>query len=558
MSKKLKECSKEELLEIIKQLKSRKKFGLVWEDKPEKVVEQCKQELPVLEEVTNRAITRVDDIPTNLIIEGDNYHSLSVLNYTHAGKVDVIYIDPPYNTGSKDWQYNNDYVDSNDTYRHSKWLSFMDKRLKLAKNLLSERGVLVCTIDDNEHAALGVLFRELFPDKEIVCVTIVHNPGGIQGKNFSYCHEYAYFIYPKNGTYISTIKREEMAPTPMRDWGKESSKRIAAKNCFFPIFVKNEQVIGFGAVSDNSFHPTSANNQLSDGVVEVYPVDKSGIERKWRFSRQSIGSIRDELICQKNKGEYVIVRAKKDFRWKTVWTDTKYSANVYGTQLLNRIIVPKFPFPKSLYAVEDCIRAVIHNKEHAVILDFFAGSGTTGHAVLELNKEDGGKRQFILCTNNEDNNGSGTKIAEDICYPRVKNVIEGYAGIQGIPTNLRYFKTAFVKKSEVSDDTRYQLVQRSADMICVREDTYEHVEDKQDYKIFQNSNSYTAILYSLDALAALKQQLSKLEDKPVHIYVFSLTNDTHDADFADLKQEHKLCPIPESILEVYRKIFGSK
>lgn len=270
-----------DLINEIEQLRKRKKYGLVWEDKSENVVEQCKKELPVLEEIKDKEVVKDKNKPVNLLIEGDNFHSLSVLNYTHKNKIDVIYIDPPYNTGAKDWKYNNDYVDINDKWRHSKWLSFMEKRLKLAKKLLRKNGVLICTIDKNEHSTLGVLLQEIFNDKEIVCVTIIHNPGGIQGKNFSHTNEYAYFIHPLNGTFISTIARDDMPPTAFRDWGKETSKRKSAKTCFYPILIKNEEIIGFGDVCDENYHPGKANVPNKDGLIEVYPVDQGGIERKW-------------------------------------------------------------------------------------------------------------------------------------------------------------------------------------------------------------------------------------------------------------------------------------
>lgn len=551
---KLQELSKDELINMVRRLKKQKKFGLIWEDSPETVAEQCKKELPVLEQDEDRAILESKTSPTNILIEGDNYHALSVLNYTHAGKIDVIYVDPPYNTGAKDWKYNNDYVDSNDTFRHSKWLSFMEKRLKLAKGLLSAKGVLICTIDENEHATLGLLLADIFPEKEIVCITIVHNPGGIQGKNFSFCHEYAYFVYPRTGEHISSVKRHDIPPTPLRDWGKENSKREGAKNCFYPIIVRENNVIGFGDVSPVGFHPQKPNIEKDDGTTEVYPIDRNGVERKWRFSRQSVEGIKDELIAQSVNNELVILRAKQDFRWKTVWTDSLYNANVYGTQLLNKIISVKFPFPKSLFAVRDSIKAAVHDKDTAVILDFFAGSGTTAHATLLLNKEDGGSRRFILCTNNEG------KIIEEVCYPRIRSVIEGVEQlpeITNIPANLRYFKTAFVSKSKVSDDTRRELVRKSTEMICIRENTFEKVVDKKDFKIYSDNGHTTGVLFNLDAIAEFKKKLQE-QNKPVNIYVFSLSNDTYDEDFEDLGLDHKLCPIPESILEVYRKLFRSK
>jgi adenine-specific DNA-methyltransferase len=480
-----------ELIKEIKQLRKRKKYGLVWEDKTENVVEQCITELPVLEEVKEKEIITDSEKPMNLLIEGDNYHALSVLNYTHKGKIDVIYIDPPYNTGAKDWKYNNDYVDINDQWRHSKWLSFMKKRLQLAKQLLKRGGVLICTIDKNEQANLGVLLQEIFNKKEIVCVTIIHNPGGIQGKNFSHTNEFAYFIHPLNGTFISTIARDDVPSTAFRDWGKQSSKREAAKTCFYPIYIKNDRIIGFGDVCSDDFHPMNSNILKKDGVVEVYPIDQKGIERKWRFGRETVENIKDELICKKMKDEFSILREKKDYRWKTVWIDTKYNANVYGTKLLNNIIEAKFPYPKSLYAVMDCIKAVIHDNKNSIILDFFAGSGTTGHAVMELNKNDGGNRKFILCTNNEDNNGEGTKIADDMCYPRIEKVIKGYKGLldekkyQGLKGNLKYFRTTFVA-ADPTDRNKTKLTKKATEMLCVKEDTFKEVKLTEKYKIFCN------------------------------------------------------------------------
>lgn len=554
MAKDYSKLEKPDLLKVIEKLESRKKYGLIWDE--EKTKEQFEKEsenaLPVLKEVKGKEIKTDPAKPTNIMIEGDNYHALSVLNYTHQGKVDVIYIDPPYNTGSKDWKYNNDYVDSNDTYKHSKWLSFMRKRLYLAKNLLKETGILICTIDENEHATLGMLLPEIFPNKEIVCVTIIHNPGGIQGKNFSYCHEYAYFVYPTGGTYISNIKRDDIAPTPLRDWGKDSSKRKSAKNCFYPILVKNNSIIGFGNVCDESYHPKEANIENKKGITEIYPVDKNAIERKWRFSRQSVEGIKDELICQTIKGELVILRDKRDYRWKTVWTDTKYNANVYGTQLVNKFIETKFPFPKSLYAVQDCIRACIHPKE-GIILDFFAGSGTTGHAVSLLNKEDGGARQFILCTNNE--NG----IAQEVCYPRIKKVIKGHADfpdITNIPSNLKYFKTSFVKNSISRDDLKIRITRECTEMLCLREGIFNEVKTKPDYHVFEQNGRVMGVYYALerDSLVQLKKELDKMKGEKV-LYCFTLDPLGLDKnDFTDW-QGVSLEPIPQKILDIYEQIY---
>ncbi len=189
---------KQELVALINQLKKYKRYGLVWEDKPEDVAEQCLKELPVLVEIGDKEVKTDPNKPVNLLIEGDNYHALSVLSYTHKGRIDVIYIDPPFNTGAKNWKYNNNFVDKEDAYRHSKWISLMNRRLQLAKKLLKSDGALICAIDENEHGHLDVLLEELFSNFEKHSIAIIHNPKGVQGKNFSYTHEYAVFVIPKN------------------------------------------------------------------------------------------------------------------------------------------------------------------------------------------------------------------------------------------------------------------------------------------------------------------------------------------------------------------------
>ncbi|HDK42755.1 MAG TPA: site-specific DNA-methyltransferase, partial [Candidatus Pacearchaeota archaeon] len=242
----------------VKILKARKKYGLVFEEErePEQIILDCQVKIPILKEAKSKEIISDKENPVNVLIEGDNYHSLSVLNYTHKKKIDVIYIDPPYNTGAKDWKYNNNYVDINDLYRHSKWLGMMSKRLWLAKNLLKENGVLICAIDDNEVNHLGVLLEEIFKDYEIHCVTIIHNPRGVQGKNFSYTNEFAYFVFRKGLKVIGSrkINEEDVDWRGLRDSGKESM-RTNARNCFYQIIVKDEKIIGFGDVLDNGNHP---------------------------------------------------------------------------------------------------------------------------------------------------------------------------------------------------------------------------------------------------------------------------------------------------------------
>lgn len=545
----------QELEAEISSLKRQKKYGLVWENKPEDVVAQCETHVPVLSEIKSRKISDKNQSFENIIIEGDNYHALSVLNYTHRNAIDVIYIDPPYNTGARDWKYNNDYVDSEDSYRHSKWVSMMHKRLTLARNLLSEDGVLIATIDHNEQENLGLLLKEIFYSYIIDCVVIIHNPAGIQGNNFSYTHEFAYFVYPQGGRKIAqTIRDDEDSDIRnFRDVTGEDSRREAGKNCFYPILVKDEKIIGFGDVVGNDVHPSSMNILRKDGVTEVYPIDPKGVERKWRFARNTVESIKDELQVHwlDSRKVFDIKRVKNRFNFKTVWTDSKYSANNHGTQLLNRIIEPgSFSYPKSIYAVKDCLHAALNYKKSATVLDFFAGSGTTGHAVLELNKEDGGNRQFILCTNNEN------KIAEEVTYPRVKKVIKGYGDTDGLGGALRYYKTKLVnieKLHKVPDTKRLQLTYQAGEMIALRENVLEEKEKTEWWQIFAHENKTVAIYFQED-----KQKLRKLiekvkSSKHVVLYVFSWSKNEYKNEFAEY-QNIRVEDIPEPIIEVYKEI----
>ena len=316
--------SKEELLRELNKSEKRKKYGVVWEEKSENVAELCKVKLPVLEEVRQNEIRTDTKAPMNILIEGDNYHALSVLNYTHKGKIDVIYIDPPFNTGNKSWMYNNHYVEKDDRYRHSKWLSFMSKRLRLAKNLLKEDGALICTIDHNEQEALGLLLKEIFPGKEITCVTIVHNPRGIQGDNFAYTHEFAYFVYP-TGKYINRKKRieEDEEWSNLRNWGGEST-REHGRSLFYPIYFKKDKVSKIGEPPTNSFHPQKAFRHLKNGALEIWPIDNNGVERKWRYSRETLSEILDSIRIVEIQGISQVQILKSEDRYKTVWINSKY------------------------------------------------------------------------------------------------------------------------------------------------------------------------------------------------------------------------------------------
>ena len=547
--------TKEDLIEELKKLEKRKKYGLVWEEdrEPENVVELCKEKLPILVEDKSKEIKTEENKSTNILIEGDNYHALSVLNYTHKGKIDVMYIDPPFNTGAKNWKYNNDYVDKEDAYRHSKWLSMMEKRLKLAKPLLKEDGVLICAIDENELWHLGSLLEDIFLDKEIHLVTIVHNPRGIQGKNFSYVNEFAYFVIPKGKKVIGSRKLNEDSIywSNLRNWGGES-ERTDAKNCFYPIIVKNSEIIGFGEVPNDDYHP-DRQTEKKDENYYIWPIDINGYEKKWRYARQSVESIKNLLRVKKTSNDRIEIEIGKDYGTvRTVWQNPKYDAAEYGTKLLHALVPDSdFDFPKSVYTVYDCIAPIIASRKDSIILDFFAGSGTTGHAVMMLNEEDQGSRKFILCTNNEN------KIAEDICYPRIKAVIYGneeYKDITGYKTNLKYFKTDFVD-AKPTDENKKKLVDKSTEMLCLKEDCFDEIKETHNFKMFKNNHGkQLGIIYEDDGIEPLKKEIRILNKKFI-VYIFSLDDSAREEDFEDIKNLVELKPIPSAILNIYRRIF---
>jgi adenine-specific DNA-methyltransferase len=339
-----------------------KKASIVEANKPiRKTLRPCKEE------------SRDWETTQNLYVEGDNLEVLKLLQESYLGKVKMICIDPPYNTGN-DFVYRDDFsIDTDDyleesgevseddaklvanprTYArfHSAWLTMMHSRLLLARNLLCKDGVIVVAIDENEQAALAMLLGEIFGGGgyEIVCVSVVHNPRGVQGINFSYTHEYAIFVFPMGKKMIMDrkIAEEDVDWSQLRNWGGES-ERTDAKNCFYPIIVENGQVVRFGDVSPDSYHP--AQTEWNVKTAYVYPVDRNGIERKWRYARQSVEAIASMLRARKTAQGYEIETGKTFGTYKTVWTDKRYDANEYGSKIINQLCPDcGFSFPKSLY-----------------------------------------------------------------------------------------------------------------------------------------------------------------------------------------------------------------
>lgn len=393
--------------------------------------------------VSTGKVQRGRDKPCHTVINGENYHVLKALTYTHRGKVDVIYIDPPYNTGAKDWKYNNDYVEKEDLYRHSKWLAMMERRLLVAKELLNpENSVLIVTIDEKEYLRMGLLLEQLFPEARIQMISTVINPKGVPRDGFSRVDEYIFVAQFGSSEIIGGIK-EGSAGTEVRWRGltRTGANGVRSKSpgAFYPIYFDTAgKIVEVGDAlpigQDASSVPTR------DGMVAAWPTPRpDGEDGRWSVVPErlreliKIGAVRVGRV-KPNEGKFPIfyltseqlaaidageleVRGKTPegtmqvfFREeggrisapRTVWDEVSHSASEHGSGLL-KILLPgrKFPYPKSLYAVEDVLRLSVREKPEAVILDFFAGSGTTAHAVMRLNREDGGRRQCISVTNNE-------------------------------------------------------------------------------------------------------------------------------------------------------------
>ena len=350
----------------------------------------------------------IDDATDGVLIHGENWQVLNLIREMYRGQMKCIYIDPPYNSPSSEILYKNDF-------KHSSWLSMVENRISLSSELMTSDGVFICAIDENEMLHLGLALDCIFPPSgyEKNCLTVVHNPKGIQGGFVSVNNEYA-FVVSRAGQVANTmpIPQEEWEWENFRNWGGES-ERHTAKNCFYPIVVKDGKIVDFGDVCADDYHPRQ-NEPGENGAIMVYPVDKDGIERKWTYALQSIHKIKHLLRVVKKNGGFDIERSHDWRRFKTVWNKKEYIAGDYGSKPLNQILGEKrFDFPKAIPFVMDCVRMSIDDR--SIVLDYFAGSGTTAHAVMNLNREDGGRRKFILAEMGDYFN--------TVLLPRVKKII---------------------------------------------------------------------------------------------------------------------------------------
>ncbi len=398
--------------------------------------------------ISTGKVERGGDKPYHTVINGENFHVLEALTYTHRGKIDAIYIDPPYNTGAKDWKYNNDYVESEDLYRHSKWLAFIERRLLVARQLLNpDASALIVTIDEKEYLRLGLLLEQVFPEATIQMISSVINPkGSSRSGRFSRVDEYIYFVFfgdSEVSPWRSDMLREVEDKGRKVRWAGlmrngEGSRRSRIPSMFFPIYIDKETG-EYHSTGEPPPRGTSPKDIPSpEGTIPIWPIDRNGQEMMWRLSPSSfreyleIGHAKFGVRNKKTGSRAVyylqagirkmiesgeVVVAGKDSEGSlelefsdsvgtrspaTLWNMVSHSASEHGSGIIKSLIPGRrFPYPKSLYAVEDCLRFIIGKKKDSIILDFFSGSGTTAHALMRLNRQDGGKRVSISVTNNE-------------------------------------------------------------------------------------------------------------------------------------------------------------
>lgn len=530
-----------ELETELQQTKKQKRYGLVWEDKPEDIIEKCKNELPILVEDNSKRITEWWDDLTHILIEGDNYHALSVLAYTHEKKIDVIYIDPPYNTGNMDFMYNDHFVDKEDSFRHSKWLSFISKRLELAKRLLRETWVIFISIDDNEQAQLKVLCDEIFWNNHIS--TIVWQKkyaASNDSKGISSIHEYV-LCYAKN----NQIWSPSLLPRPKELDEKYSNPDNDPRGSWW---ATNLSVKTF---SQSNYYeivwPT--------GIVFLPPPSRCWVVSKEKYQLL----LADGRIWFWSKGTsrpYIKTFLSEVQQWivpTSLWLHSDAGHNIWAKSEIRTIFEGQtdlFDTPKPTKLLNRILQ--ISSKKDSIILDFFAWSGTTWHAVIELNKEDGWKRQCILVTNNEN------QIAEKVTYSRIRNVINGYSNIEWIPTNLRYYRTDFISLDKSIDDLRGKFMWRCSEMLQIREScfTQPDVDWLSEYfQVFENKENILAILYHPYEIENLKKLILTTE-KSIIIYIFSMWWEIFEEELAHLSDHIRIETIPDEVLETYKKIFG--
>lgn len=550
---------------LLELLNKQKKYGLVWEDKPEDVEERLRDELPVLKEVKERFISSEDpEAPNHVLIEGDNLEALTALTYTHAGKIDVIYIDPPYNTGNKDFIYNDSFVDSEDSFRHSKWLSFMNKRLKLAKGLLSDKGVIFISIDDNEQAQLKLLCDEVFSNLDFVATIPWRKRTAKSDVPHFLSQDYEWILCYAASNYTAGLKKdtrryfitEDFPNRPWRihDLTKQTTAEERPNSYFTIINPKNKEQYPANpnrtwAITEETFKEYFKNDRI------VFPGDYDFLN----ISKPALRYWKDD--DEKKSGDrfgFTSVSSNISDNVGMTQDGTKDITNVFGNKA--------FGFPKPLSLINYLLKISNPHAKDITILDFFAGSGTTLHATMQLNAEDGGHRKCILVTNNENN------ICEEVTYERNKRVINGYTTpkgeeVEGLKSNtLRYYQTDFISRDQSPKNMR-ALVAASTDLLCIKNDIYteapfagKHLNSKI-ARYFENRHTRMLVIYNEAAIFDIVNLLVNIpmdERGKIKVYTFADGRYAYDDDFMEVADKVELCALPAAIYDAYKHVLPKR
>lgn len=572
----LESLSKDEKAYLLALIES-KTYGLVWENKPEDVEIRLQNELPVFNEITKRQILSKNlpntqlfepktNIPNHILIEGDNLHALTALSFTHQNAIDVIYIDPPYNTGNKDFRYNDKFIDREDSFRHSAWLSFMQKRLKIAKELLHEKGVIFISIDDNEQAQLKLLCDEIFGESNLVGMWNWYKSATPPNLSHKIKKNIEYVLgYEKNRTNIKYkgIKKESKSDDPM------TKPQNTVKKLIFPPrsinFKTQTKVFEKGIYGTDKF----PNALLNDLIIENYTnSNEVTFENRFVWTQEKLNieldnqtkiNCSDSLVLSYKKQSYSeeVPPNLIDF---SVGVDTTEEA---GKSLLEIFGEKKFDYPKPV----SLIKYLLSFKPNSKILDFFAGSGTTLHAVMQLNAQDGGNRQCILVTNNENN------ICEEVTYIRNKKVIEGYENSKGervaglIENNLRYYVCDFVGRENTEENNRL-LTAQSTDLLKIRENCYEDETEKwafepSECQVFGNSEGKILIIvyHSRNKTEIVERLIAEIGkqhfSQKIRLYAFDAHQESLASDFEDVAEKVECVPLPSAIRNAYLQLLAN-
>ena len=568
-----------QIAELEAELKTSKKYGLVWdkEHTKEDVVLKCEKFIPILEQDKNKKIST--GVQNHILIEGDNYHSLTSLNFIKKESIDLIYIDPPYNTGHEDFSYNDKFVSEDDGYKHSKWLSMIEKRLILAKELMSEDGIIFISIDDNEQANLKLLCDSIFGEHNMITQFFWEKTQhfGRQKINFYSNCEYV-LCYAKKLYNVKLSKLKELLvekiKTDLTDAPLFNASNKENTLVFKPGIVKFNLKDGTYSSSKNESYtllqPVIVKNHKNSNELKL--------KFKSRWSQQTIDEEIEKGTSFWVKSDGFAIRAiyhegktAKESPKQLIFTNsnnplcsysrfgTKVGVNEEGSNDLNNIIKQSiFSYPKPVSLIKYLISLYYDyendsHKKDFTIIDFFAGSGTTGQAVLELNKEDGGNRQFILCTNNE--NG----ICENVTYKRLKTVITGVRDdgskySDGTPANLYYFKTDFIKDEPNTEQAKYNLVEKVDALLCIAENVFNEIERNEYSSHYQDNDKHLFIYndyFNETKFNEFKNRiLNCLGEKIVYIY----SSDNNLDENLIVGNNITLKPIPSKIYEIYKEI----